>query len=323
MADLEAAEVTVKVPSGPVQTEFDLGEAPVEKVEAAPEIVEKQEKEPTEGVELLRRQLKEKEREADEAKRMKYEAEIIARQRELEAKSYQVQAQDNNLTAFNNAIASFERDAEMLERDYATVLAEGDYAKAAKLQRQMAQVESKLVQLAQGRESLEERLKYEREVLEQQRKTPEPRYQEQESDPIEAQIRQVQSPASQAWLRSHRDVLADPDKTALMTAAHWESVAKKIQPDSAEYFSFIESKVYGESQSDTPPPQAAQPRQTRQPMAAAPVSRTNSAQALRSGQSVTMTLTPAERQAARDMDMSDEEYLEGKLAMIQRGSMNG
>jgi hypothetical protein len=36
-----------------------------------------------------------------------------------------------------------------------------------------------------------------------------------------------------------------------------------------------------------------------------------------------MTLTAAERQAARDMDMSDEEYLEGKLAMIQRGSMSG
>lgn len=323
MADLEAAEVTVKVPSGPVQTEFDLGEAPVEKTEAAPEPEAKIEREPDEGVELLRRQLEEKKREAEEARRLRSEAEKIARQRELEAKSYQVQAQDNNLTAFNNAIASFERDAEMLERDYASVLAEGDYARAAKIQRQMAQVESKLVQLAQGREALEEKLTYERQVLEQQRKAPEPRYQEQETDPIEAQIRQVQSPASQAWLRSHRDVLADPDKTALMTAAHWESVAKKIQPDSPEYFSYIESKVYGESTTPSTPsvPQPRQPQ--RQAMAAAPVSRTNSAQALRSGQNVTMTLTPAERQAARDMDMSDEEYLEGKLAMIQRGSMNG
>lgn len=320
MTDLEAAEVTVKVPSAPVQKEFDLGDQQVEKAEPELEIVAAEKEEPNEGVELLRRQLEEKKREADEAKRLKFEAEQIARQREVEAKSYQLQAQDNNLTAFNNAIASFERDAEMLERDYATVLAEGDYQKAAKVQRQMAQVESKLMQLAQGRESLEERLKYEREVLDQQRKAPAPQYQEQDSDPIEAQIRQVQSPASQAWLRSHRDVLADPDKTALMTAAHWESVAKKIQPDSAEYFSFIESKVYGESQPQQP---VSQPRQTRQAMAAAPVSRTNSAQALRSGQSVTMTLSPAERQAARDMDMTDEEYLEGKLAMIQRGTMNG
>jgi len=320
MADLEAAEVTVKVPTAPTQAEFDLGESAEKRVEAAPENVEKEEKDSNEGVELLRRQLEEKKREADEAKRLKIEAEKIARQREFEAKSYQVQAQDNNLTAFNNAIASFERDAEMLERDYASVLSEGDYQKAAKLQRQMAQVESKLVQLAQGREALEEKLKFEREALDQQRKNPQPQYQEMDSDPIEAQIRQVQSPASQAWLRSHRDALSDPDKTALMTAAHWESVAKKIQIDSPEYFSFIESKVYGES---SPPSAAPAPRQQRQAMAAAPVSRTNSAQALRSGQNVTMTLSAAERQAARDMDMSDEEYLEGKLAMIQRGAMNG
>lgn len=323
MSELEAAEVTVKAPAPPMQMEIDLGAEPVVQKEEevfeapAPEVKK------DDGVELLRKQLEEKQREATEARRLKMEAEKLARQRETEAKTYQIQAQDSNLMAFNNAIASFERDAEMLERDYAATLAEGDYNKAAKIQRQMAQVESKLVHLAQGKQSLEEKLTYEKQMLEHQRKQPEPRYEEQEADPIEAQIRSVQSPASQAWLRSHKDVLTDPDKTALMTAAHWESVAKKIQPDSPEYFSFIESKVYGESQETPAPAPAAQPRQTRQPMAAAPVSRTNSAQALRSGQNVTMTLSAAERQAARDMDMSDEEYLEGKLAMIQRGSMSG
>lgn len=324
MADLEAAEVTVKAPLPPAQMEIDLGEEPVvqkqvEEVVAAPEPEPKKD----DGVELLRRQLEEKQREAAEARRLKIEAEKLARQRETEAKTYQIQAQDSNLMAFNNAIASFERDAEMLERDYASTLAEGDYTKAAKIQRQMAQVESKLVQLSQGKEALEERLAYEKQVLEHQRKQPEPRYEEQDVDPIEMQIRQVQSPASQAWLRSHRDVLTDPDKTALMTAAHYETMAKKIQPDTPEYFSYIESKVYGESQDAAPAAPAPQPRKSSQPMAAAPVSRTNSAQAFRSGQNVTMTLTAAERQAARDMDMSDEEYLEGKLAMIQRGSMSG
>jgi len=34
-----------------------------------------------------------------------------------------------------------------------------------------------------------------------------------------------------------------------------------------------------------------------------------------------MTLTPAERQSARDMDMTDEEYLEGKLYYQQKNML--
>jgi len=312
MAELEAAEITIKAPTSmPIQEEFDLGA-----IEKAPVVEEKQPKE-DDGVELLRRQLSEKQREAEEIRRQKIELEKNAHKAQQEIKTYQVQAQDNQLTAFVNAIASFERDAEMLERDYATTLAEGDYNKAAKLQRQMAQTESRLMQLAQGKEAIEEKLRYEKQMLEQQRKQPEPRYEQQQLDPIEAQIQSVQSPTSQAWLRSHRDVLADPVKTALMTAAHHETAAMGIQPDTPEYFAHIESKVYDAEPARTPVQQTRQ----RQAMAAAPVSRTNSAQNLRSGQTVTMTLTPAERQSARDMDMTDEEYLEGKLYYQQKNML--
>ena len=312
MAELEAAEITIKAPTSmPIQEEFDLGA-----VEKTPVVEEKQPKE-DDGVELLRRQLSEKQREAEEIRRQKIELEKNAHKAQQEIKTYQVQAQDNQLTAFVNAIASFERDAEMLERDYATTLAEGDYNKAAKLQRQMAQTESRLMQLAQGKEAIEEKLRYEKQMLEQQRKQPEPRYEQQQLDPIEAQIQSVQSPTSQAWLRSHRDVLADPVKTALMTAAHHETAAMGIQPDTPEYFAHIESKVYDAEPARTPVQQTRQ----RQAMAAAPVSRTNSAQNLRSGQTVTMTLTPAERQSARDMDMTDEEYLEGKLYYQQKNML--
>ena len=319
MSDMyEAAEINVKIPPPPVQQELDLGAdvtvadkaAPVEKVEA---------KEPDEGVELLRRQLEEKKREAEEARRLKVEAEKLAYKHATEAKTYQIQSQDNQVTAFTNAIASFERDAEMLERDAANKMAEGDYAGAARLQREMAKIEAKLGYLAQGKEAAEEKLRYEREMLEQQRRQPQPRYDQQPTDPIEAQIQAVESPTSQAWLRSHRDVLTDPVKTKLMTAAHWESQAKNIVPDTPEYFSFIESKVYGGGQ-DEPAPQ---PRQTRQSMAAAPVSRTPSMQNLRQGQTMTMHLSPAEREMAAMNDMTDEEWAQAKLVSIQKGQLNG
>lgn len=311
MSELEAAEITVTAPNLPEMTDFDFGN-----VEKQPESKAEAPKEDN-GVELLRRQLSEKQREAEEIRRQKTEAEKNAYKAQQEVKTYQVQAQDNQLTAFVNAIASFERDAEMLERDYANTLAEGDYTKAAKIQRQMAQTESRLMQLAQGKEAVEERLTYERQMLEQQRRQPQPQFEEQPTDPIEAQIQAVRSPTSQAWLRSHRDVLADPVKTKLMTAAHYEADALNIQPDTPEYFAHIESKVYGAE----PVQQSVQQPRQRQAMAAAPVSRTNSAQNFRAGQQVTMTLSPAERQAARDIDMSDEEYLEAKLYYQQKNML--
>ena len=311
MSELEAAEVTVTAPNVSSNTPIDLGA--VEKTPEKPVETPKEDN----GVELLRRQLSEKQREAEEIRRQKSQLEQFAYKAAQEVKSYQVQSQDNQLIAFTNAIASFERDAEMLERDYASTLAEGDYTRAAKIQRQMSQIESRLTQLAQGREAVQEKLEYERQVLEHSRRQPPPRIEQRPIDPIDAAIQSVASPTSQAWLRSHRDVLADPVKKNLMTAAHWEAEAMGIQADSPEYFAHIESKVY-----DAEPVRSSvqQPRQ-RQAMAAAPVSRTNSAQTFRAGQQVTMTLTPAERQSARDMDMTDEEYLEGKLYYQQKNML--
>ena len=311
MSELEAAEVTVTAPNVSSNTPIDLGA--VEKTPEKPVETPKEDN----GVELLRRQLSEKQREAEEIRRQKSQLEQFAYKAAQEVKSYQVQSQDNQLIAFTNAIASFERDAEMLERDYASTLAEGDYTRAAKIQRQMSQIESRLTQLAQGREAVQEKLEYERQVLEHSRRQPPPRIEQQPIDPIEAAIQSVASPTSQAWLRSHRDVLADPVKKNLMTAAHWEAEAMGIRADSPEYFAHIENKVY-----DAEPVRSSvqQPRQ-RQAMSAAPVSRTNSAQTFRAGQQVTMTLTPAERQSARDMDMTDEEYLEGKLYYQQKNML--
>ena len=314
MPELEPLDVTVKNPEAPAQVEMDLGqdmsiETPVK--QAVPE------RKDNEAIETLRRQLDDKRREAEEARRQKAESDKIAAERATEVKTYQVQAQDNQLTAFVNAIASFERDAEMLERDYANTLAEGDYNKAAKLQRQMSQVESKLIQLAQGREALSERLQQERQMLENQRRQPVQQPQQQYQDPVEQHISKL-SPASQHWLRQHREVLTDPALNAHMTSAHYEAVRDQIELDSPEYFAYIEDRLgYGSK----PSPVAANPRSTRNTMSAAPVSRSNGAQNLRNGNTVTVTLNPAQRQMARDLDMSDEEYLEGMLYQAQKGAM--
>ena len=178
MSELEAAEVTVTAPIVSSNRDDDLGA-----IENTP-VKEPEPQKQDDGVELLKRQLSEKQREAEEFRRQKSQLEQFAYKAAQEVKSYQVQSQDNQLIAFTNAIASFERDAEMLERDYANTLAEGDYTKAAKIQRQMSQIESRLTQLAQGREAVQEKLEYERQALEQSRRQPPPRIEQQPVDPI-------------------------------------------------------------------------------------------------------------------------------------------
>ena len=69
MAEFEAADVTVTVPNVPEAADFDLGGAVKAPESVAP--IQKQD----DGVDLLRRQLSEKQREADENRRQRIEEE--------------------------------------------------------------------------------------------------------------------------------------------------------------------------------------------------------------------------------------------------------
>ena len=317
MNDLDPIEVVVETPkplSNPNQLEIDLGEEKP-KAEAAPAAVPAPAQTADDGIELLKRQLEEKRREADEAKRQKQEAELLAAQREREIQDYQFRATDSEHVALVNAIASFERDGEMLEKDYATALEMGEYNKAAKIQRQMAAVESRLLTLTQGREELEYRLKA-------PRPEPElPKIQPVQRDPVEERIAGLSKP-SQDWIRSHPEVITDTRLTNKMTAAHYEALAEGINADTPDYFAFIESKL-GFDGSAQVPVQTAAPRQIARSaaIAAAPVSRSASPTISASGNTQTVTLTPEERSMARDLDMSDEEYAANKLFYMQRGDI--
>jgi hypothetical protein len=264
------------------------------------------------GVEQLRRELEAKKREADEIRRQKAEAERSLVQKETEVRNYAHQAADNQHTAFVNAIASFERDGEMLEKEYAAKLEQGDYHAAAKIQRGMAQIESKLATLYQGKEALEERIQYER-------SRPEPQYQQQPQqqvhyDPIEAQL-QALSPQSQAWVRKNIHVMHDPKLKNSMTAAHYRALAENITVDTPQYFQFIENEM-GMGQQNAP----AQPKQ-RNVVTAAPVARGGSVPAMNQNQT-RVTLTPEMRAYAEEvLGMTDEEYAEAMVHYAKKGQL--
>lgn len=315
MSELEPVQVTVPAPDAAKTIDIDLGEDPVKTPEKMPQKAEN--KFESEGIELLRRQLEEKKREADEARRLKAEAERRAAEKEREVTNYKVEARDSQLTSFVNAIASYERDAEMLERDYANAMQEGDFARVAKLQRQIAQVETKLNTLNQGRASVEEQLEAERQRA--ANPAPLPPIHQTPSDPVEAQIQGL-SPAAQNWVRANSYVLSDPVAKNAMTAGHFAALARNIRLDSPEYFSYIENEIAnagGNAPNPAPQYRASNPQAT-----AAPVSR-SAATISRTPNSISVTLTPAQRQAARDMDMSDEEYAEAVIYYENKGEPRG
>ena len=264
------------------------------------------------GIEQLKRELEAKKRETDEIRRQKHEAEQNLYHKETEVRSYAYQAADNQLTAFTNAIASYERDGEMLENEYANRLEQGDYHAAAKLQRQMAQIESKLSTLHQGREALDERLQYERSRPEPQYQPP--AYEQTQYDPIEAELQRLSGP-SQAWVRKNIHVMHDQKSKNLMAAAHYRAVADNYQPDTPEYFEYLENEM---GLGEKAPPQSTRNRNI---VTAAPVARGGSVP-MRGSNQVKITLTPEMRSYAEEvLGMSDEEYAEAMLYYNKKGQL--
>jgi len=307
MSNLEPLQIVVESPQPEVANtaEIDIGADPTQALEPNQEPSSPAD----DGIDLLKKQLELKQKEAEEAKRLRYEAERLAQQREQEISTYKNQAQDSQHTAFVNAIASFERDAEKLEIDYANHLERGEFQLAAKVQRQMAQIENKLSYLNDAKETIENQLRA---------PAPKPEITPMQKDPLEDRISQL-SPPSQAWIRSHPEVISDKKLNALMTSAHWEAVAKDIQPDTNEYFSFLENKIWNQPDPvvNEPPARVQTPRTA---VASAPVSRTQTAN-IRPGNTTTITLTPEERATARDMDMTDEEYAANLLYYMNKGDI--
>lgn len=319
MENIEDKEVTVKL-EPQAQLEVDLGESPIAKTETSNQEPKKEVVDmdtAKQAVSVLAQQLEAKKREAAEAQQAKAAAEAYALEQAKKSQAYAVQAQDNQLTAFVNAMASFERDAEMLEREYASRLEQGDYGGAAKIQRQMSQVESRLSQLAHGKEALENKLQYEREAAQQYAQQEynyypqQPQYQQVPQDPVEAAIAGL-SPASQQWARQNMDLIRDDATREKVVRAHFSALGEGIMQDSPEYFSYVESKVKGGGQKSS----------GRGPIAAAPVSRGGSATYQGNG-NVSVRLTPEQRMyAAEVLGISDEEYAAGMVHYAAKGKMS-
>lgn len=261
----------------------------------------------------LKQQLDAARKQAAMAQQAKQQAENYARKQAEAAQYAQSEASENQYRVIINAINASEQETQNAERALADALASGDYATVAKLQSQIAKIQSRLTQFENAKAELEERAQYQQ--TEGRVPDPTPQYEAQPQeyiDPVEAAARTL-SPKSADWIRAHPDMINHIPK---LRAAHQYAVdVKGIVSESPEYFSFLENEM-GISKGN----------QQKKAVASTPVTSSASYSSSRGGND-TMVLSAAEVEQAmlNEPDLPKQKALEiyarNKQALIKEGRM--
>ena len=252
-------------------------------------------------------QLKKLKKKLEDEQRARREAEERALRAQQQAYSAYNEVEDTNLHLVTTAIETVKRDNDILKAQYSEAMSAGDYDRAAELQESMASNVAKLQQLESGKLAMQTRPKVAPPVA---------------SDPVEQFASQL-SPRSADWVRRNPQCVTDPRLMQKMVAAHNLAVADGYQPDSDDYFGFIEDTLRlnrrqqrpVEAEQESPLSSASKPVARQAPPPPAPANRNGSSRPN------VVRLSPAEAQAARDMGMTDQEYALNKLALQKAGRL--
>lgn len=288
------AEIEVKI-----EDEAPAQEAEVKVVDAEPK---GEREDPRDSIEELKRRL-------DEERQARFEAETRERRAAEMARRASEEVEDTNLHLVSSAIDTVKRDQDILKAQYRDAMSIGDYDRAAEIQETMSGNSAKLLQLENGKAAMQNR-------PQQQPVREMPR----NADPVEQLAAQV-SPRSASWLRSNREAIRDERTIRKMFRAHEDAVDEGIEPDTDDYFAFIEgrlgmSRQHRSQEDDSALSAASAPTQRRSAPPAAPVSRTSSSKPN------TYRMTAEEREIAQMMGMTPEEYARNKLALKREGKLN-
>ena len=254
-----------------------------------------------EGINSLKAKLAESEKARSEADRRARDAAIAAQQAEL-------RAGNSDLHLINSAIHSVRRENDILKANLQTYMANGDHVQAANIQEHLATNAAKLLQLENGKSEMEAA----------QKNPPKPVTPM--LDPVESLASQL-SPRSAAWVRRNPQCVTDQRLYQKMIAAHNLAIADGYEPDSDDYFGFVEDtlKLNRRPEVENPLSAAATPTKHRAAPPAAPVSRSGTANGVRTD---VVRLTEDEREIARLNKMTDKEYAKMKLALQREGKLN-
>jgi len=298
MSDNEEIQVELELP-------FD-DEPAVEKKAAKEEkqpVVDGQS--PEDGIAELKERL-------ETEKRARYEAEQRAHQAQEQVQRASLEVQNSDLQLINGAIDKLSRESDYMKAGYRDAMQAGDYDRAAEIQQYMSATAAKLLQLENGKVSLEGRLSQPVKPIEPPR-----------MDPIEQVAAQL-SPRSAAWVRAHPQCVTDQRLYQKMVGAHNIAVADGYAPDSDDYFNFIENQMGFNRQAQVDQGEevilssASKATQNRSAPPAAPSTRTASSTG---GRTTTVRLTADMKEMASMMGMTPEEYAKNMLDLKKEGKL--
>lgn len=253
------------------------------------------------------KQLRKLKKKLEKEQKARKEAEERALQAQQQLHSAFNEVEDTNLQLVESAIETVKRDNDILKAHYANCMASGDYEKAAEIQETMSANSAKLLQLENGKQAMKNKPK-----------TPAPS----SSDPVEQFASQL-SPRSAEWIRKNPQCVTDQRLMQKMVAAHNLAVADGYQPDTDDYFGFIEDTLrlnrrqqrQTEAEEESPLSSAAKPVQRQAPPPAAPANRGNAPR------NNVVKLTQAEVEQAKIWGWTEQEYAKNKLALQKEGKL--
>jgi hypothetical protein len=262
---------------------------------------EKTSMEPNEAIERMKRQL-------EDERRARADAEMRARQAHEQATKAYSEVNDTNTQLVHSAIQQVKTHNGILTSQYAEAMNTNDYERAAQIQSEISHNAAKLVHLENGLQEM----KNAPPRMPVEPVPPAPR-----GDALDQIINAV-TPASADWLRSNRDNLQDERSIKKMFRAHDDAIDDGVQPDTAEYFRYIEQRlgISRGAEEENAMSAAAKPMQRSAPPAAAPVNRGTSPR------NNVVRLTRAEADMAKVLGMTEKEYATHKLSLQREGKLS-
>lgn len=258
--------------------------------------------------------IKEMKRRLDAERRAREEAELRAYQAAQRAQSASMEVKDSNYQLVVNAIETVKGRSEQLKNAYKEAMSVGDYDKIAEIQEAMAINASHMAKLEDGKRQMEAYAK--------QPVQPVPPPPQRIEDIVENMAKSV-SPRSAEWIRSRKDVLTDDRSIKKMFRAHEDAIDDGLEPDTDDYFAFIDSRlnvkkvverpIQTEATPENPLSSASAPKKSSPPPAA-PVSRSG-------GRPNVVRLTRDQAEMAKMLGMTEADYAKNMIDLKREGKI--
>lgn len=220
------------------------------------------------------------------------------------------EADKYRLATVEGGIANTKRDIEVLKQTIQDAVNAADGKMLAEAQHLLSVKINYLQQMEMGKEQIEANVAQSRAAV---------------ADPVEDMASRLSS-KSAAWIRAHPEYARNPVLTNKMIAAHNLVTSDGIAAESDQYFQEVENilKISRNHEINIgedidPMSESAKPTQRRTSVPAAPVSRTGTPVGQRKN---VVTLSTEEREFAAMNGMTEKEYAQNKLKLIEEGRLS-